>query len=147
MSSKPVKPLGASGLIALTVATMVLGLLGGVGSASLSELPGQTGLFLTVAVLALVMAATLWLCLLWWRRVDEAAREAHKWSWFWGGSCGMIVGAICLLTLSLRGSDIPLPASLGETPHDLLVSGMMAILAFQLIGYAIAWGWWWLARR
>jgi hypothetical protein len=147
MSAKPAKPLGASGLLAIAAATVVLGLLGGVGSGFLSEMPGWTGLLLTVLVLSLVMAVTLWLGIWWWRRVDEAAREAHKWSWFWGGSCGMIVGLIGLLTVSLRGADIPLPASLGQTPSALLVSGMMAILAFQLVGYGVAWAWWWLARR
>src|SRR5690606_29433021 len=47
-----------------------------------------------VAILALVVlfglmiAGTLW----WWRRADEAVREAHKWAWYWGGSVGMCVG-------------------------------------------------------
>ena len=147
MSSKPAKPLGALGLIGLVVGTLVIGLLGGFGSAVLSDMPGQAGLILTVAVLVLVMGLGLWLGIWWWSRVDEAAREAHKWAWFWGGSCGMLVGFICLLTVSLRGADMPLPASLGATPHDLLVSGMMAILAFQIVGYGVAWAWWWLSRR
>lgn len=147
MSSKPFKPLGAYGLVGIAVATLGLGLVGGVGTVFLSDLPGQAGLILTVVVLSLVMAVALWLCAWWWGRVDEAAREAHKWSWFWGGSCGMVVGAICLLTISIRGADISLPASLGETPADLLVAGMIGILAFQIVGYLIAWAWWWLARR
>ena len=147
MSSKPAKPVGALGLIGIAFGTLIIGLLGGVGSAFLSEMPGQTGLILTVAVLALVMGLALWLGIWWWRRVDEAAREAHKWAWFWGGSCGMLLGFICLLTVSLRGADIPVPASLGQTPHDLLVSGMMTILAFQIVGYGVAWAWWWWARR
>ncbi|MGH7028735.1 hypothetical protein [Brevundimonas sp.] len=134
-------------MIGMIVGTLVLGLLGGMGSVFLSELPGQVGLILTVVVLSLLMAGTLWICGWWWRRLDEAAREAHKWSWFWGGTCGMAVGAIGLLTLSFRGAEIALPAWVGETPHDLLVSGMTAILTFQLAGYLIAWAWWWLARR
>ena len=147
MSAKSVKPIGVSGFIVFALGALVLGLVGGVGSVFLFDLPGMTGLVLTVAVLSLVMAATLWLGIWWWRRVDEAVREAHKWAWFWGGSCGMIVGAIGLLTLSIRGTDIALPASLGEAPSELLVAGMMAILIFQVTGYAIAWGWWWWARR
>lgn len=146
MSSKPLKPLGAVGLIGIAVATLVLGLLGGVGSAFLSDLPGQVGLILTLACLCLVMVATLCLCVWWWGRLDEAAREAHKWSWFWGGSSGMIVSAICLLTLAFR-ADVSLPTWLGETPQELLVSGMMTTLSFQVIGYGVAWAWWWLGRR
>lgn len=146
MSSKPLKPLGAVGLIGIAVATLVLGLLGGVGSAFLSDLPGQVGLILTLACLCLVMVATLCLCVWWWGRLDEAAREAHKWSWFWGGSSGMIVSAICLLTLAFR-ADVSLPTWLGETPQELLVSGMMTTLSFQVIGHGVAWAWWWLGRR
>jgi hypothetical protein len=147
MSSKPLKPFGLPGLIGLVVLMIVLGLLGGVASAFSADMPGQLGVLLTAAVLAAVMGGSLWLGVWWWRRVDEAAREAHKWAWFWGGSCGMLLGFICLLTVSIRGSDIPLPASFGETPHDLLVSGMMAILGFQIVGYGLAWAWWWLGRR
>lgn len=147
MSSKPVKPFGLPGFIGLLVLMLILGLLGGVASAFSADMPGQLGVLLTAAVLAVVMGGSLWLGVWWWRRVDEAAREAHKWAWFWGGSCGMILGFICLLTVSLRGADIPLPASFGQTPQDLLVSGMMAILGFQIVGYTIAWAWWWLGRR
>lgn len=147
MSSKPVKPYGAPAFVGMAVGTLVLGLVVGLGAAFLSEMPGQVGLTLTAVLLALGMAGALWLGMAWWRRVDEAAREAHKWSWFWGGSCGMAVGFVCLSIVSMRGADVPLPAWLGTAPQDLLVSGMMAILAFQVVGYLIAWAWWWLARR
>jgi hypothetical protein len=147
MSSKPVKPIGAPALVGMAVGTLVLGLVVGLGAAFLSDVPGQIGVLLTAILLALGMAGAMWLGMGWWRRVDEAAREAHKWSWFWGGSCGMAVGFVCLLTVSMRGADLPLPTWLGETPQDLLVSGMMTILLFQVVGYLIAWAGWWWARR
>lgn len=147
MSSKPLKPMGAPALVGMALGTLILGLVVGLGTAFLSELRGPLGLILTVVLLAGGMTGAIWLGIGWWRRVDEAAREAHKWSWFWGGSCGMAVGLVCLLTVSMRGADLPLPAWLGETPQDLLVSGMMAILAFQVVGYLIAWTWWWLGQR
>ena len=139
--------MGASAMVGMVVGTLILGLVVGLGTAFLSEMPGQLGLILTALLLALGMAGAIWLSMGWWRRVDEAAREAHKWSWFWGGSCGMAVGFVCLLTVSMRGADLPLPTWLGTTPQDLLVSGMMAILFFQIIGYTLAWAWWWLGRR
>lgn len=147
MSSKPFKPLGARGLAVVAGATLALGLIGGIGAALLSEQPGLGGLFLTGGFIALVMGAALLVSVWWWRRMDEAAREAHKWSWFWGGSCGMLVGLALLLTLSVRDAAITLPASIGSSPVEILTAGMMAILLFQLTGYAIAWLWWWLARR
>lgn len=147
MSSKPVKPYGAPALVSMAVGTLVLGLVVGLGAAFLSDMPGQMGVLLTAILLAVGMGGAIWLGVGWWRRVDEAAREAHKWSWFWGGSCGMAVGFVCLLTVTMRGADLPLPAWLGTTPQDLLVSGMMTILAFQVVGYLIAWAWWWLGQR
>lgn len=147
MSSKPVKPYGAPALIGLAVGTLFLGLVVGLGAAFLSDMPGQLGVLLTAILLAVGMGGAIWLGVGWWRRVDEAAREAHKWAWFWGGSCGMAVGFVCLMTVTMRGADLPLPAWLGTTPQDLLVSGMMAILAFQVVGYLIAWAWWWLGQR
>ena len=57
------------------------------------------------------------------------------------------VGAVLLLVLSLRRDEILLPRWVGETPPDLLLSGMMAILLFQVTGYSLAWAWWWLGRR
>ena len=30
---------------------------------------------------------------------------------------------------------------------DLVAAGMIMILGFQLIGYGLAWVWWWLGRR
>ena len=55
--------------------------------------------------------------------------------------------ALANASLVLRPADIAVPASLGETPADLIGAGMLAILLFQLIGYGLAWAWWWLGRR
>ena len=98
---------------------------------------------LTVVMMAAVLGVSFW----WWSRLDEAAREAHKWAWYWGGSSGMLIGLVLMLVLKTRPADIALPASLGQTPADLLLNGMMAILLFQLVGYGLAWAWWWLGRR
>ncbi len=87
------------------------------------------------------------ICIWWWRRLDEAAREAHKWAWYWGGSTGMLVGLVLMLVLTTRPADIVLPASLGQTPADLVGAGMIITLGFQLVGYGLAWAWWWLGRR
>jgi hypothetical protein len=88
------------------------------------------------------LAVSIW----WWRRLDEAAREAHKWAWYWGGSAGMVVGLATILTLTTRDVDLALFLPADASSGDLIVSGMMSILLFQLIGYGLAWGWWWLAR-
>ncbi|MDP2765265.1 MAG: hypothetical protein Q8O54_10565, partial [Brevundimonas sp.] len=87
-------------------------------------------------------------CVRWWRRIDEAAREAHKWAWWWGGSGGMGVGLVLLLTLMVRADDSqPLPGHVGSAPGEIFVSGMMSILLFQIVGYGLAWAGWWLKHR
>ena len=113
----------------------------------LSEQSGVFGFTMTAFILSLVMAGGLMICIWWWRRLDEAAREAHKWAWYWGGSTGMLVGLVLMLVLTTRPADIVLPASLGQTPADLVGAGMIITLGFQLVGYGLAWAWWWLGRR
>ncbi|MEN5147227.1 hypothetical protein [Brevundimonas diminuta] len=147
MSLKSFKPLGIRGAVLVFAGSLLLGLIGGVAGTLLSDQAGLAGFVMTAAVLAVVMGGALLISVWWWRHIDEAAREAHKWSWFWGGIGGIAIGAPLLLVLSMRRDEIQLPHWLGETPPDLLLSGMMAILLFQLIGYGVAWAWWWLARR
>jgi hypothetical protein len=35
--------------------------------------------WMIAVVLVFAVAATIWI----WRALDEAAREAHKWAWYW----------------------------------------------------------------
>ena len=147
MSFKSFKPLGIRGALLVFAVSLGLGLIGGVLGVILSGQPGVAGFAMTAVMLALVMAAALSICVWWWRHLDEAAREAHKWAWFWGGTSGMAVGAVLLMVLSLRREEVVLPQWAGETPPELLLNGMMAILLFQLAGYGLAWAWWWLGRR
>ncbi|WP_295189744.1 hypothetical protein [uncultured Brevundimonas sp.] len=143
---KSIKPLGAPGLFGMVVVLFVLGLIGGLGSGFLSDVPGIGGLIGSGVVLIAVMVAVLLVTIWWWRRLDEAAREAHKWAWYWGGSAGMVIGLSAILTLTTRDVDLArfLPADVNA--GDLIVGGMMSILLFQLVGYTLAWVWWWLAR-
>ncbi len=138
---------GLAAFALVTVTTLVLGGLAGLGSAFLGDQPGAVGLGVTAALIsaamALVLVATVW----WWRQIDEAAREAHKWAWWWGGSGGMGVGLVLLLTLMLRAENQPLAAGFGSTSGEVFASGMMSILLFQITGYGLAWAGWWLKHR
>jgi energy-coupling factor transporter transmembrane protein EcfT len=144
---KSTKPLGPKGVAVMLGLVLLLGFVGGLGSAFLSDRPGSMGFWATVTFTGVMMAAVLGVSVWWWRRLDEAAREAHKWAWYWGGSSGMLIGLVLMLTLTTRPADIAIPAGLGETPADLVGAGMLIILGFQLVGYGLAWAWWWLGRR
>lgn len=145
--SRPRRPHGPGAYLLSMGASLVLGGLAGAGSVFLGDQPGPVGTAVTAALVTAAMAAGFTACLWWWRGIDEAAREAHKWAWWWGGTGGMAVGAVLLLTLMLRAEEQSLPAKLGSTPADIFVSGMTAILLFQMAGYSLAWAGWWLKHR
>lgn len=145
--SRPRRPHGPGAYALVVGASLVLGGLAGAASAFFNDQPGPVGTAMTAALVTAAMAVGFTACVWWWRGIDEAAREAHKWAWWWGGSGGMAVGAVVLLTLMLRAEEQSLPAGLGTAPADIFVSGMMSILLFQLAGYSLAWAGWWLKHR
>ncbi|WP_256968056.1 hypothetical protein [Brevundimonas diminuta] len=144
---KSTKPLGLKGVAALFGLVLLIGVVGGLASGFLADRPGSGAFWTTLAFTVVMMVAVLGVSFWWWSRLDEAAREAHKWAWYWGGSTGMLIGLVLMMVLTTRPADIAVPASLGETPADLIGAGMLAILLFQLTGYGLAWAWWWLGRR
>jgi len=58
----------------------------------------------------------------------------------------MALGAILVLTLSLRDEDVSVLGIEGGAA-DLVSGGVLAILLFQMAGYGIAWAVWWLKHR
>jgi hypothetical protein len=99
---------------------------------------------LLAALVTLGIPLLGWVTLVYWRNVDEAAREAHKFAWFWGGSCGMLLGLpIMILTTSAK-----LEALFGpREPSEWVMGGLLAMLVLQLTGYGAAWAGWWLIRQ
>ncbi len=144
-SAKPKRPLTGVAAFGLVFGlSLVIGVFAGIGSVFVSDIPGPSGLAASLAVNGVAMGAALILCIWWWRRIDEAAREAHKWAWWWGGCTGALVGATILLTALSRDSGmgfggLPLP--------EVLVAGMSLMFACQVIGYTVAWAVWWVKRR
>lgn len=80
------------------------------------------------------------------RRLDEAAQEAHKWAWFWGGSSGMGVGLIVLAIEPYFGWGLG-PDAYGDAPISPYYLGGLISAAFGCAGYLLAWAVWWLKRR
>jgi hypothetical protein len=129
------------------VALLALAVVAGIGGALLSDQPGPGAIAATAGLITVTMAAALGGGVWWWVRLDEAAREAHKWAWWWGGSVGMALGGVLLLTVMTHGDTVAISAWVGDTPGEAFGAGMVAILLFQLAGYTIAWALWWLRRR
>ncbi|NJC41250.1 heme A synthase [Brevundimonas alba] len=145
-AGRPRKPFGLGTYVLMLLGVGLVGGVVGAARALLGDQPGQLGLALTVAAMTFGMAVGFAACIWWWRGIDEAAREAHKWAWWWGGSGGMAVGAILLVSLTAVGGDA-VAAPAGLTAPELIVGGMWTILLFQLAGYGIAWAVWWLKHR
>lgn len=89
------------------------------------------------------------LSVLWMRTIDEAAREAHKWAWFWGGSSGMGVGLIGVVLATMpHAASLRIPGFAGRSdPAAYAATGAYIIVLLVMLGYAIAWAWWWLGKR
>lgn len=85
---------------------------------------------------------------LYWRRLDEAAREAHKFAWYWGGSAGLMVALAAFVGLRAAGLD-PLELGVvgGDDPYDYFTLGVLGVTLSQIAGYTVAWAGWWIARR
>lgn len=142
---RPRRPGSAARIGILLIATMAGGIAVGAiyaGLEAAGAVPGPLVAILALVVLfGLMIAGTLW----WWRRADEAVREAHKWAWYWGGSVGMCVGLGAVMLANIYGRDAPIPD--GMSMADVLSVGAMITLAPMLIGYLVAWIAWWFAMR
>jgi hypothetical protein len=109
-----------------------------------AEQPWPLTVFATAGVLFLLPTTVLY-SLKHWGGLDEAAQEAHKWAWYWGGSIGLFPGLIVVSsrTLGLRWAE-----ALGfDQPRELIVFGALTVIASALAGYLIAWSVWWARRR
>lgn len=140
-------------LVTTVVASLGAAFLLGVVAALIAELAKRKPelavyslIAISLAVVA-VMGLMLWLCVRWWRAADEAAREAHKWSWYWGGSTGLALAGVPFILLYTMPRTVEglLPAGM-STPQAILL-GMGLLGGFQLAGYGLFWAGWWLSRR
>lgn len=96
-----------------------------------------------------LMVGAFWVGLAWMRSIDEAAREAHKSAWYWGGTAGMAVGGVGVILATLpQAESLSFAAFEGRTdPAAYMAAGAMGMMLLMLVGYSIAWDVWWLARR
>ncbi len=89
----------------------------------------------------------LWFSLRWWRAVDEAVREAHKTSWFWGASAGLVVvGGVAMALYGVTQGQGD--GAFGFTPREagLVLTGIAFTVVTLFVGYGLCWAGWWLQR-
>lgn len=134
----------------LSGVAFMLACLGVANAARLADynLAGPSFWIFALAAVAACVGAIM-LSVAWMRLIDEAAREAHKSAWFWGGNCGMAVVVVGVIFASVpQAGALPVPNFLGrDDPLAYMASGAMATILIMVLGYTIAWAWWWLSRR
>ncbi len=140
MSEHPLRRYGVV-LGICCLAGMGAGAVAGIVTAT-SDQASLGGAAVIAATVALSMAAGLWASLKWWKGLDEAAQEAHKWAWWWGSTVGLAFAGVILLTL-LYGVG-----NLGEASVKTTVMiGAAIVTGCQMVGYGVAWAVWWMKRR
>ena len=133
----------------LTIGLGALTVVGVSATAATPFWPASWGQAPSIGVVVLAAGLAVFLAqhtLYWWRALDEAAQEAHKWAWWWGGNLGFIVGGAAVVIAALNGVDL-LPARVPHTDAALIALGVIAAFAAQAVGYGVAWCGWWVARR
>lgn len=90
-----------------------------------------------------------------WKRLDETARAAHRWAWYWGGSIGLagaMIAAASMLVVPELGSMATSIASFMASPKYsteqlYLFAGVVFCGLAQGAGFLGAWIYWWAAKR
>ena len=141
----------AGGLIGSMVLGMITGFIAGYWSDVADEGTGMI-LFWVIGVFALLaMSFAMLMSVKWMQSIDEAAREAHKAAWFWGGTGGMALGMVFVILSSLPQAErLTLESSWldGRTdPAAYMATGAILIVLLMTLGYTIVWAWWWWKRR
>jgi hypothetical protein len=95
----------------------------------------------------LLAAPAIWLTRLYWLSIDEAAREAQKSAWLWGGSLGMALGLLVIIIASQGMFGLGVLVPVDASPLKLLMRGALLTVAGQLAGFLVAWAYWWWRRR
>jgi hypothetical protein len=105
---------------------------------------GLGGRLATALVLGLPVA---WLSLVYWRRLDEAAREAQLVAGFWGSAIGMGAGMLAVVVGGRAGWDFLGLITAHEEPWRLMFHGATILAAAQIAAVTVCWALWWWRHR
>lgn len=132
-------------LVTLMAASFMFGVFAGYNDLDMAEAGRRFG-WVVVAICLLGAVIGLAVGILWYRRADEAVREAHKWAWYWGGTVGLILPCVAL-GASFLGVELISAEALARAGLTGIQSGIVVALLPMFVCYGIAWGVWWLRHR
>lgn len=111
------------------------------------KLAPPSGAIAAAVTYGLIITFLLGFTALSWRTMDEAARDAHKSAWFWGGGIGLAVAGWASSVILAPGVDFGALMPTVSAPQGYFGLGVLATMLLQLVGFVIAWAGWWLAKR
>ena len=123
-----------------------LSLIAGIAVGFTGDTHPRIGAFAIVLLVIAAIPLSVW----YWRRLDETAREAQKFAWFWGSTLSLLVGMLIYAGVVLvAGLNETQPAfyAAGDNPNDAFMDGVATVLGLQVTGYAVIWVFWWLRMR
>lgn len=139
------------GFLAFLALVFVVGVVVGYLSARGAEFDKDRVVLWLVGLIAVgAMTGAMAITIAWMRAIDEAAREAHKSAWFWGGCGGMAVGGVLVILASVPQAAAfdPSPwVPARADPAAWMALGASALALLMVAGYSLAWAWWWWRRR
>ncbi len=101
-------------------------------------------------IFAALMIVLLPICCYYWRRLDETAREAHKFAWYWGSSVAILaivfVFAIAMFGVGAAG-EMPAFFPEDKSSEDAFVEGAIFVFMSQVVAYGVLWIVWWVRMR
>lgn len=118
------------------------GLIGFLSKALAPMPPAVMATFFVVSV-----GLVTWAAFYCWSLLDEAQKEAHKWAWYWGGSTGLMVGAIVVLIALKVDPHLAEAIRPNGSSATFVAMGFMGAALSTVAGYGVAWAAWWLTRR
>jgi hypothetical protein len=120
------------------------------GTTPIADMVGQPNtLFWLIVLLTIVAnAIALWAAAKWFYSIDEAAQRAHLESWFWGASIiAMIPTPFAMGALFIDGFEWTVIEAIMLTKTQIAIIGAAAFYFILLLGYSVAWAYWWWKRR
>lgn len=97
-----------------------------------------------VGAAVVAIPALAWAMWVHWRNVDEAAREAHKFAWFWGASGGLLLALPIMALITTTRLELVFGP---REPSEWVIGGLFCMALLQITGYALTWAGWWLVRQ
>jgi len=126
-----------------TIGSLVIWLALALSILGREPLHGATTAWMLTGAYVAAMAWAVWFVLRLWRRLDEAAREAQKFAWFWGSIAALLLTAPVMLFFRLDALQLPH----AQSPGLYFGLGWALLALAQCLCFLVAWAGWWQAKR